>query len=190
MDVATTIEVPELKLHFLDYWRVIRLRRSLIVMVFLLCVVTSTLLTFWLPKQYASTVRIEVQKDTPEIPVTGGGGHMNAFGSDPYFLTTQFKIIESYSILTNVITTLHLDEKLAAQTGDTVWTLDRTYGALFAKISVEQTRMTSLIEISVKNSDPKLAADIANAIVDAYRNSRLEKWKNDRFGGIVAFKPN
>ena len=118
MDAATTNEAPELKLHFLDYWRVIRLRRSLIVMVFLLCVVTSTLLTFWLPKQYASTVRIEVQKDTPEIPVTGGGGHMNAFGSDPYFLTTQFKIIESYSILTNVIATLHLDEKLAAQQGD------------------------------------------------------------------------
>src|SRR5580693_3359133 len=117
MDVATTNEVPELKLHFLDYWRVIRLRRSLIVMVFLLCVVTSTLLTFWLPKQYASTVRIEVQKDTPEIPVTGGGGHMNAYGSDPYFLTTQFKIIESYSILTNVIVNLHLDDRLAAQAG-------------------------------------------------------------------------
>jgi uncharacterized protein involved in exopolysaccharide biosynthesis len=60
MEVVTTSEAPELKLHFLDYWRVIRLRRSLIVMVFLLCVVTSTLLTFWLPKQYASTVRIEV----------------------------------------------------------------------------------------------------------------------------------
>ena len=65
MDSVTTNEVPELKLHFLDYWRVIRLRRSLIIMVFLLCVVTSTLLTFWLPKQYASTVRIEVQKDSP-----------------------------------------------------------------------------------------------------------------------------
>ena len=48
--------------------------------------------------------------------------------------------------------------------------------------------MTSLIEISVKNSDPKLAADIANAIVDAYRDSRLEKWKGDRFGGIVALQ--
>jgi capsular exopolysaccharide synthesis family protein len=188
MDAATTNEVPELKLHFLDYWRVIRLRRSLIVMVFLLCVVTSTLLTFWLPKQYASTVRIEVQKDTPEIPVTTGGGHMSAFGSDPYFLTTQFKIIESYSILTNVITTLHLDEKLAAQTGDPPWPMDKTYNALFSKISVEQTRMTSLIEISVKNSDPKLAADIANAIVDAYRASRLDKWKGDRFSGIVALQ--
>jgi capsular exopolysaccharide synthesis family protein len=184
MDAVITNEAPELKLHFLDYWRVIRLRRSLIVMVFLLCVVTSTLLTFWLPKQYASTVRIEVQKDTPEIPVTQGGGHMNTFGSDPYFLTTQFKIIESYSILTNVIATLHLDEKLAAQEGAPPWTMEQTYAALFNKISVEQTRMTSLIEISVKNSDPKLAADIANAIVDAYRDSRLEKWRGDRFSGI------
>ena len=85
----------EIKLHFLDYWRVIRLRRSLIVVVFLLCVVTSTLLTFWLPKQYSSTVHIEVQKDTPEMPVPVGED-MSSLGSDPYFLTTQFKIIESY----------------------------------------------------------------------------------------------
>jgi polysaccharide biosynthesis transport protein len=186
MDAATTNEVPELKLHFLDYWRVIRLRRSLIVMVFLLCVVTSTLLTFWLPKQYASTVRIEVQKDTPEIPVAEGGGH-NAYAQDPYFLTTQFKIIESYSILTNVINALHLDTKLVGPS-DPPLTLDQAYGILFGSISVEQTRMTSLIEISVKNSDAKLAADIANAVVVAYRDSRLEKWRADRFSGIDALQ--
>ena len=188
MDVATTNEVPELKLHFLDYWRVIRLRRSLILMVFLLCAVTSILLTFWLPKQYSSTVRIEVQKDNPEIPVTEGGGHLGSVGSDPYFLTPQFKIIQSWSILTNVITMLHLDEKLAAQVGDPPWPLDKTFSALAARVSVEQTRMTSLVEISVRNSDAKMAADIANAIVDAYRDSRLEKWKSDRYGGISALQ--
>ena len=48
--------------------------------------------------------------------------------------------------------------------------------------------MTSLIEISVKNSEPKMAADIANAIVDAYRDSRLEKWKGDRYSGIIALQ--
>ena len=188
MDVATTNEVPELKLHFLDYWRVIRLRRSLILMVFLLCVVTSTLLTFWLPKQYSSTARIEVLKDTPEIAVTQGGANVSALGADPYFLTTQFKIIESYAILTNVIASLHLDEKLAAQVGDPPWSMDRTYGALYGRISVEQTRMTTLIEISVKNPDPKMAADIANAVVEAYREWRLEKWKNERYGGITALQ--
>ena len=66
--------------------------------------------------------------------------------------------------------------------------MDKTYASLFSKISVDQTRMTSLIEISVKNSDPKLAADIANAIVDAYRDARLEKWKGDRYSGITVLQ--
>src|ERR1700683_1701018 len=107
MDPVASNEAPEIKLHFLDYWRVIRLRRSLILVVFLLCVMTSTLLTIWLPKKYSSTVRIEVQKDTPEVSMVHPDTY--SFGnSDPYFLTTQFKVIESYSILTNVIAELNL----------------------------------------------------------------------------------
>lgn len=187
MDSVTTNEVPELKLHFLDYWRVIRLRRSLIIMVFLLCVVSSTLLTFWLPKQYASTVRIEVQKDTPQIPLVEGA-RMNAFQADPYYLTTQFKIIQSWSILTNVITKLNLQDELAKQAGDAHWSMDRTYATLSHHISVEQTRMTSLIEITVRNSDPEMAAKIANAIVDAYRESRLDQWRDANLSGIDALQ--
>src|ERR1700733_13081197 len=103
MDAVTTNEIPEIKLHFLDYWRVIRLRRSLILVVFLLCVMTSTLLTIWLPKQYSSMVQIEVNKDDPEVTVVDGGRSSMYSSADPYFLTTQFKIIESYRILTNVI---------------------------------------------------------------------------------------
>ena len=72
MDAVTTNEAPEAKLHFLDYWRVIRLRRSLILVVFLLCVMTSTLLTIWLPKQYSSMVQIEVNTDDPEVSVVEG----------------------------------------------------------------------------------------------------------------------
>src|SRR5665213_1716193 len=149
MDAVITNDTPELKLHFLDYWRVIRLRRSLILLVFLLCVMTSTLLTIVLPKQYSSTVRIEVQKDNPEVSITGPRQY--SYGSDPYFLTTQFKVIQSWSILTNVITKLNLQEKLAQQAGDTTWSLDDTFTILSHKVSVEQTRMTSLIEISVRN---------------------------------------
>ena len=61
MDTAATTDSPVASLHFLDYWRVIRMRKSLILTVFLLCVITSSILTYCLPKQYSSTVRIEVQ---------------------------------------------------------------------------------------------------------------------------------
>ena len=172
MDSVTTNETPEVKLHFLDYWRVIRLRRSLILVVFLLCVMTSTLLTIWLPKQYSSMVQIEVQKDDPEVDVAQT--HQSGSGTDPYFLTTQFKIIESYRILTNVIANLKLDEKLPLQNGETRWGIDQTYDYLTHRISVEQTRMTSLIEISVRNQDPKMAAAIANQVAESYKEFRVE----------------
>ncbi|MGA2175826.1 MAG: polysaccharide biosynthesis tyrosine autokinase [Verrucomicrobiota bacterium] len=186
MDAVTQSEATETKLHFLDYWRVIRLRRSLILVVFLLCLMTSTLLTIWLPKQYSSMVRIQVEKDTPEVPIAEG--RQLTIGTDPYFLTTQFKIIESWSILTNVIVSLHLDEKLAQQNGYSRWTLDDTYEYLSHKISVEQTRMTSLIEVSVKNPDAQLAANIVNGIAESYRRSRLDQWKGTRGRGIESLQ--
>jgi capsular exopolysaccharide synthesis family protein len=186
MDAVTTSESPEIKLHFLDYWRIIRLRRSLILMVFFLCLVTSTLLTIWLPKQYSSMVQIEVQKDDPEVAITDA--HASGYATDPYFLTTQFKIIESYRILTNVITSLHLDEKLAQQNGETRWSIDDTYDYLKNRISVEQTRMTSLIEISVRSTDSQMAADIANHIADSYREFRLDSWKQTKYRGIKALE--
>ena len=184
MDATTTSEAPEIKLHFLDYWRVIRLRRSLILVVFLLCVMTSTLLTIWLPKQYPSTVQIEVQKDNPEV--SSRRPRQLSLSADPFFLSTEFKIIESWRILTNVITKLHLEQELASKTAPTRWDMNDTFDYLTRRLSVEQTRMTSLIEISVRNPSAQLAADIANEIAEAYRADRTNRWKGTRGGGIAA----
>ena len=59
----------ELKLHFLDYWRVIRVRLPLIVLVFLLVVLTSAVVTYFMPKEYASTVTMQVQQNDTLIQV-------------------------------------------------------------------------------------------------------------------------
>jgi capsular polysaccharide biosynthesis protein len=143
--------------------------------VFLLCVITSALLTIWLPKQYSSMVQIEVQKDEPEAAMAEA--HPPILSADPYFLTTQFRVIESYRILTNVIVNLKLNEMLARQNRSPApWTVDETYEFLAHRLSVEQTRMTSLIEISVRNQSPEMAARIANAVADSYRRFRIEQW--------------
>jgi capsular exopolysaccharide synthesis family protein len=188
MDTATPHDSPEIKLHFLDYWRVIRLRRSLILVVFLLCVLTSTLLTLWLPKQYSSSVVIEVQKDAP---IVSTGHAATVMQSDPFWLTTQFQIIKSYSILTNVILdpSLNLRTRFAEQNGDTTpWTLDEAYEFLFNRVTADQRRLTDLIEITVRNPDPKIAARIANSICDAYRQSRIEQYMSTHQSGILKFR--
>jgi capsular polysaccharide biosynthesis protein len=145
------------------------------VVVFLLCMLASVLLSIWTPKRYSSMVRIEVQKEAPEA--RAGEAPQAIASPDPYFLATQLKIIQSYSNLTNVIGKLRLDSKLAQQNGFTRWTMDQTFAYLSKKISVQQTRGTGLIEISTKNADPVLAADIANSIASYYREARLELWK-------------
>ena len=89
MDSKQTFNQPESKLHFLDYWRIIRVRKTVILAVFLLVSLTATLVTFILPESYASTVRIKVEKDSPDVEGiefgTRGGG-----GFDPFWVQDQF----------------------------------------------------------------------------------------------------
>src|SRR3954454_20975525 len=102
---ATTkqnFNTPEAKLHFLDYWRIIRIRKTVILAVFLLVAITTTLVTFILPESFASTVRIKVEKDGTDVTGLGqesyGGG-----GFDPYWIQDQFETIQSKMILYQVI---------------------------------------------------------------------------------------
>ena len=173
MDTVPTTDAPVVSLHFLDYWRVVRLRKSLILTVFLLCVITSMGLTYFLPKQYSSTVRIEVQKDVPEVDLLGNRSGLQSW--DPYYLTTQFRIITSWGILSQVITNLSLQHLLAEQDqpGEPDWTPDQAYAELYRRVAVDQTRGTSLIEIAVRNPDPVGAKDIANTIAEVYKKYRM-----------------
>ncbi len=47
----------EVKLHALDYWRVIRVRLGIVVLAFLLVELTTAVTTYFMPRQYRSTVR-------------------------------------------------------------------------------------------------------------------------------------
>ena len=42
-------DASEVKLHFLDYWRIIKLRAGLIVLAFLLVMVTGGVTTYFVP---------------------------------------------------------------------------------------------------------------------------------------------
>src|SRR5215475_11078210 len=109
MDPLRVPAPQETKLHFLDYWRIIRIRKTVILAVFLLVVLTTTAVTFILPESYSSMVRIEVGKDTPDIaPLLFGAQTQNTF--DPYFIQTEFEKIKSHSVLDDVITEMNLQE--------------------------------------------------------------------------------
>ncbi len=166
----------ETKLHFLDYWRIIRIRKMVILAVFLLVVLTTTAVTFILPQSWSSTVRLAVEKDVSDIaPLMF---QQNSSQYDPFFIQTEFEKIRSKTVLHKVITNLKLNQKWAERynNGVPLKTAD-TFEYLLRKIDVRQTRNTSLIEIRVysdaKDQPAMEAADIANEIAEVYRTTRL-----------------
>ena len=158
-------------LHFLDYWRVISSRKELILAVAFLVVLTGTVYTLLLPNIYASSSRILVSEDSPEInPFAVQQNYMSTY--NPYFLRTQFEILTSNPILNEVIYRLNLQSEWGKN--NEILTRDIALKILKNSISVFQQRDTSLIVINVKRDNPDEAADIANEIAQVYRDSRLE----------------
>src|SRR6516164_1290813 len=111
MDSSKTQPQPETKLHFLDYWRIIRIRKTVILAVFLLVVITATLVTFILPESFSSTARIKIERDQSDIATLAGQPMSSPY--DPYFIQTEFEVIQSEVVLSNVIVAanLNLNEK-------------------------------------------------------------------------------
>ncbi|MBW8864137.1 MAG: capsular biosynthesis protein, partial [Verrucomicrobia bacterium] len=100
---------PEARLHFLDYWLVIRIRKAIIITVFLITAIIATVVTFILPESYASTATIKVENDGGIIPGMNSQA-ATAYPYDPYFMQTTFEIMKSQMVLSNVIASMGLNE--------------------------------------------------------------------------------
>jgi uncharacterized protein involved in exopolysaccharide biosynthesis len=84
------------------------------------------------------------------------------------FFQSQIQIIRSRPVMQRVADTLNLKERSAefAQ-GD-------PGSVLAGKVVVEPVRNTRLVVIGVEDSDPKLAAELANALAASYQSQNLE----------------
>jgi len=174
MDPLKTPAPPEAKLHFLDYWRVIRIRKAIIITVFLITAIIATAVTFILPESYASTCKIKVENEVNDSP----GGYAPTPSQtmyDPYFIQTTFEIMQSSLVLSNVISTLNLNVEWGKKyfNGETLKSTE-TMEILKGRMGLAPVRNTKLISITVYSDDAKEAALLANTIADAYKNYRLD----------------
>ena len=128
-------QTPEVKLHFLDYWRIIRIRKTVILAVFLLVVLTTTAVTYILPKSYMSSVRIKLEKNSSDVDPMGGVKNPNVF--DPYFIQTEFEVIQSKTVHHKVIEKMELNKKWAARYGTEGVELKTPQAFLLLKRNVE-----------------------------------------------------
>ena len=184
MDPLKVTPPEETKLHFLDYWRIIRIRKTIILAVFLLVVITATLVTFILPEAYASTARIKIERDQTDISWQTERGMV---GYDPYFIQTEFELILSEGLLSKVVGNLDLNTEWGKRygNGERLKTSE-AITQLKSRIDLRPVRNTSLIEIRVYSEKADEASKIANAIAEAYKAHRLEQRRQLTEGGIRA----
>ncbi|MBM3823276.1 MAG: polysaccharide biosynthesis tyrosine autokinase [Verrucomicrobia bacterium] len=187
MESVKNAPQSESKLHFLDYWRIIRIRKSVILLVFLLVVITTTAVTLILPPQYLSMVRIAVEKDATDISGLFQRDSIQVY--DPYFIQTEFEKITSKKVLHKVIEDMGLNNEWAKRyNSEGPLKTSETYEILKRHIDVRQTRNTSLIEISVRSEDRREAANLCNKIAETYKENRLSLRRDMSDKGITKLK--
>ena len=160
-------------LHFLDYWRVIRDRKEVVLAVALMTIVTGTFYTVMMPKKYTAQTQIEVRDDQLDVDPFSSKSS-TSMGYNPFFLMTQEKIMTSRPILTKVMHNLNLSRVWGAELNEDKQPLDpeETLRMLQRSIRVEQDRDTTLMNIRVTTENSKQSAEIANEIANVYQASR------------------
>ena len=132
------------------------------------------------PAQYQATARIEVEPDIAGALNSGSGSYYG-----PYFMQTDYEIIRSPSVLSNVVESLNLNFEWGKKSGDgSPLKTVKSIKLLQRRIKLEPVRNTKLIQISFSSEDPNEAAKIANAIAKAYQDYRIKDSKHKLLAGI------
>ncbi len=180
--MSTTPAVNEFNLHFLDYWRVIRVRYGIILLAFFLVVITTGVYTWFLPRQYRSSVYMQVQSRLIDMPIFGPDDSTGQRLVDPVFANTQYEIIQRRDILLPVIRELNLTERW----GEKGLPMAEEVAILKLRgmLTVRPVRNTDLLQIDIYSTDPKEAAEIANKLADIYIEVRSKVHRRSMGGAL------
>jgi uncharacterized protein involved in exopolysaccharide biosynthesis len=137
--------------------------RKVFVAVFLITVLVAVTITYILPETYASTATIKVDSDLPTA------------NYDPYFIQTQFEIIQSQLVLQPAIDKLKLKDLWGRRyfNGEKLKDTE-TLELLKGRLGLSPVRGTKLVKITVYSEDKNEAALIANTVAESYQDYRIK----------------
>ena len=193
MTTSTPTANTEEALHFLDYWRIIRARKEIVLAVFLLVVVTGIVFTLAMPKVYQATCIVQVKEQQPDVPVFEN----SRMQYDPLFLRTQFEIIQSAPVIQEVVRRQGLVGKLGEAYRVSALPADKAFDRIVKVVNkavrVQHYRDTNLIQIDISYHEPKGQANIeaavtANLIAEVYREQNLDRVRRVTEGALAALK--
>jgi succinoglycan biosynthesis transport protein ExoP len=165
-------------------WLVLRWRARLIASVTLAALALATCAIVFLPPKYKATAVVLVDPRQPQI--TNSQQVLTGIGSDAAAVESQVELIESSALAQKVISTLKLDQdpefvasSLLERLADGVLGLigrdpdvknkaTRLIHKFQNDLLVRRRGLTYVLEISYRAKDPARAAQVANAVAEAY----------------------
>jgi chain length determinant protein EpsF len=160
---------------FGQFLSILRARWGLALAILAAALLLTTVVSLSLTKQYKATASVVVDfKPDPISAVLYGGG------GSPAQMATQVDIIKSDRVAERVVRNLKLAEnpQVRQQWQDEAGgrgTIEGWLGELFQRnMDVEPSRESGVITINYRAADPRFAAGVANAFVQAYIDTTLE----------------
>jgi uncharacterized protein involved in exopolysaccharide biosynthesis len=127
------------------------------------------------PAQYRATASIQINPDVTDINQIGQG-----MSYDPYFIQTEFEVLQSQVVLGRVISSLNLNVEWGKRlSGGGTLTTNESIAILKRHLNLAIEQNAKLIEISFTSQNPDEAAKIANAIAKAFQDYRINQRKEN-----------
>lgn len=154
--------LPEQEMHLSEYLSVVIKRRRLIVLVILLSIALGAIITLLTKPMYRSAAIIDIEKER---------GTPSDVSSQTYVFDTELPT------QLRLITSSEISNRAAKK-------MNRA--SLPAGVQVNQVRGTNLVEISCVAGSAQIAADVPNAVSEAYIDWKIES-KFDVIGQATQF---
>jgi chain length determinant protein EpsF len=162
-------------MKFSQFLSILRARWIAVAVVLCLTVGVTVAVSLLLPKTYTATATVMIDVRSPD-PLTGS--MMNGMAAAGY-MATQVDILSSIRVSQRVAQNLRLvgnpqlqsdwREKTQGRGVFEVWVAEM----LLKNLAVKPARESSVIEVSYRSPDPKFAAAMANAFVQAYIETNI-----------------
>lgn len=183
---AQIVAVPTL----VAYWSIVRRRRALIAAVVAIALALGLVLTLLATPYFRATARVQIDREAERVTDVQEVSKIDA-GDDQEFYQTQYALLQARSLAERVARKLNLasDEQFfgmfgrdpGAKQGGPVGSdqrserLRRAADILLEHVNIAPIRGSSLVDIQVESPDPELSAKVANAWIDEFIASTLDR---------------
>ncbi len=180
----------------IQYWQAVLRHRIAIAAVVAVCVALGIIITLLMMPYYTSTSRIEISREQDKVTNVEGVTGSDGAGQNLEFYQTQYALLESRSLAERIVRARNLaskdgffetygvdpnDSGILSETPKAQSAAQRNHRLKLATdllqehVSVSPIRGSSLIDVNFESPSPALSAEIANAWIEQFIASNLDR---------------